>query len=136
MGFSEAAMMLRSSSNVTCMLLRKRDRLLARMPCCCSSFPAEPIARRRRASGALRTWTPEVKHTTDLPLPAGYADMGIAQLEEQATRLKGTVERKRRHPGASGDEGKVDDICAHYERLIAGLEHRIDELQQTQRFCT
>mmetsp|Transcript_11862 Transcript_11862/g.33820 ORF Transcript_11862/g.33820 Transcript_11862/m.33820 type:complete len:130 (-) Transcript_11862:113-502(-) len=66
-------------------------------------------------------------------LPAGYAAMDIAKLDEQAQKLRSTVARRRMHPGAGGEAARTDNIIAHYERLIEGLEQQIGQLQRLQR---
>mmetsp|Transcript_57907 Transcript_57907/g.167857 ORF Transcript_57907/g.167857 Transcript_57907/m.167857 type:complete len:131 (-) Transcript_57907:174-566(-) len=65
-------------------------------------------------------------------LPAGYASMDIARLEEQAEKLRLTVARRQKHPDACGDKAKSDSIIAHYERLIDGLEQQIEQLLRLQ----
>merc|ERR1740121_3576292 len=82
--------------------MRKRDKLKSRLICSGASV-AQPEAkesdeghhRRTRRSGSLKTWTPEEKDAAPA-LPAGYADMDLERLEEQAQKLRSTVARRRR----------------------------------------
>jgi len=68
----------------------------------------------------------------DPTLPAGYASMGLAQLETQADRLRRTVQRRRLHPGACSSGEDAENICAHYERLIEGLERQMEHIRRSQ----